>query len=76
MDTKIVDKTDKINNILSMVSMHGYENKYVHELSGGNNKGSHYRAVATNPIALLLDEPFSNLDRILARELRKDIKKY
>ena len=66
----------RIAPVLKMVGMSGYESRYVHELSGGQQQRvAIARALAPGPVALLLDEPFSNLDRQLRAALRRDIKR-
>tara|TARA_B100000676_G_scaffold313070_1_gene391093 strand:- start:15119 stop:16273 length:1155 start_codon:yes stop_codon:yes gene_type:complete len=70
------ERASRIAPVLKMVGMSGYESRYVHELSGGQQQRvAIARALAPGPVALLLDEPFSNLDRQLRAALRRDIKR-
>ncbi len=69
-------KTSLVAELLSLVDLSGYEEKYPHELSGGEQQRvAIARALAPNPNFILLDEPFSNLDPTLRRNLRIQLKR-
>ena len=74
------EKIEKVESLLDLISLEGIEKKYPHQLSGGEQQRvSLARSLATSPKLLLLDEPFSSLDKShrdqLVREVRDILKK-
>jgi multiple sugar transport system ATP-binding protein len=62
--------------LADLLGMRPILNRYPKELSGGEKqRTSLARALIRRPSVLLLDEPFSNLDILLRRQLRKELKR-
>lgn len=69
------DKEKRVDEMLDLVNLKEYKNKYPYELSGGQQQRiAIARAIAPKPSILLLDEPFSNLDANLKSKIRNDLK--
>lgn len=68
-------KQERVEEMLELVNMAEYRQRYPYELSGGQQQRvALARALAPAPSLLLLDEPFSNLDADLQEKIRVELK--
>ncbi|GAB4419528.1 MAG: ABC transporter ATP-binding protein [Anaerolineae bacterium] len=70
------DRQERVAAMLALVGLDGLDGRYPHELSGGQQQRvALARALAPQPDILLLDEPFSNLDVALRRQVREEVQR-
>ncbi len=72
----VAEQQSRADELLEMIHMTSFAERYPNSLSGGEQQRiALARSLAPSPALLLLDEPFSNLDESLKKELRRDVQR-
>ena len=67
--------TARVNEMLDLVQLKGFADRYPHQLSGGQQQRvALARALSFSPRVLLLDEPLGALDRKLRADVQEQLK--
>ncbi len=68
------ERLERVRQLLAMVGLEGFQDRYPHELSGGmRQRTALARALAPEPALLLMDEPLSSLDAQTRQEMQKEL---
>jgi iron(III) transport system ATP-binding protein len=69
------ERRQRVDEVLALVGLEALAGRFPHELSSGQQQRvALARSLAPDPAVVLLDEPFSNLDRTLRESLRLETK--
>ena len=68
------EQDERIDKVIQMVGLKGFEDAYPRELSGGmRQRVSFARAMVADPMIMFMDEPFSALDPLTSESLRAEL---
>jgi len=69
-------RRERVKKLFAEIGLAGFENRYPGELSGGQQQRvAVARAIITEPVLILADQPTANLDSVTALALLKVMEK-
>jgi len=70
------ERKERVKDALGSVGLDGFQDRYIDQMSGGQQQRvAVARALILEPKVMLFDEPLSNLDSKLRRQMREDIRR-